>query len=152
MLIITHLTITLLSCLIFFPFFDKKILFLIVALISSIIPDLDSPNSKIGKIWFFRPINFFTKHRGFFHSLIFLGIFFFLLKLISLEIAYAFLLGYGLHLISDCLTLQGIRLFYPFKFKIRGFIKTGGIFETTLLISCLLIILFLMFKVILSIF
>ncbi|MEN7982185.1 MAG: metal-dependent hydrolase [Nanoarchaeota archaeon] len=130
MLIRTHLIIALFFSLIFLNYFDNKLLFLIIVLISTFIPDIDSRFSKLGKIIIFRPLQFFAGHRKIFHSFLFLGLISFPLFFISKTIFYGFILGYGLHLFVDCFSVMGIKPFYPFEYKVRGFIRTGGFFET----------------------
>lgn len=135
MLIRTHLAITVLAILILIPFVNNKLIFIIIALFSTFIPDIDSRYSKLGKKKIFRPAQFITKHRGILHSFSLL----FLLSLIIIHfypvIALPFFVGYGLHLLADSLTLNGIQPFYPIRGKISGFIKTGGYFEKIVLIT-----------------
>ena len=44
---------------------NNSILFVMLVLIGSALPDIDHPNSKVGK-WF-KPIGWLFEHRGFFH-------------------------------------------------------------------------------------
>ncbi|HRZ85897.1 MAG TPA: metal-dependent hydrolase [Candidatus Paceibacterota bacterium] len=112
-----------------YPFFDKAI-FVSVALISTLLPDIDSKSSKVGRNIFSRIIQFFTKHRGMLHSLNFCIFISFVLFLLVPLIAPGFLTGYSLHLIADGLTEMGILLFWPSKkLVLKGFIKTGKTFE-----------------------
>jgi inner membrane protein len=132
MLIRTHLVVALFFGLIFLNYFENKLLFLSIVLISTFIPDIDSRFSKLGKRIIFRPLQFFAGHRKIFHSFLFLGLISFPLFFISKLIFYGFVLGYGLHLFLDCFTIRGIRLFYPFEYKIKGFVRTGSFFENVL--------------------
>lgn len=82
-----------------------------------------------------------SHHRSFTHSLLgcflFSIIFYLVTKKYSLESAYiGFVLGYGLHLVTDFVTNDGIELFYPYKKRIRApiTVKTGGIVEYILII------------------
>ena len=110
-------------------FFDKTI-FICVALVATLLPDIDSKSSKVGRNIFSRIIQFFTRHRGMLHSLNFCIFVSFLLFLFIPLIAPGFLTGYSLHLIADGLTEMGILLFWPSKkLVLRGFIKTGKNFE-----------------------
>lgn len=92
--------------------------------LGSLLPDIDSPKSKIGKILFFLsyPINKMFGHRTFTHSL------FFLLIGICSYAAYsgdfqfmrnfypiAFCVGFLGHLIQDTFTKGGCPWLYPFK-------------------------------------
>ena len=112
--------------------------FVIIA-ISSLVPDIDLKKSKIGKLFkpFSSMINLFFSHRGFFHSLIFMFLCYFILFAFFRDFSNPFLIGFSSHIILDALTVEGIRPFYPFKFKVRGFLKTGGIVE--IILSFLLI-------------
>jgi len=117
----THLAIALFFGLVISDYFSNPYLFIAIVLISTILPDIDTKHSKIGKKWFFRPIQFFVTHRGILHSFLFLILVSLLLMILSRTIAFGFLLGYGLHLLLD-----------------RIPIKTGGLIETTLFVLFLL--------------
>ncbi len=153
MMFFTHIISSLYIGLFLMDKFSNKYLFLGLLLIGSLLPDLDNPYSKLGgKI---RPIStiirFIFGHRGIFHSvfpalLIFVVFYLFLdMKLYGISLS----LGFILHLVMDGLTKEGINFLYPLsKFKISGFIKTGGIFEWILFCS-LVILTFLKVKTIL---
>ena len=148
MLFRTHITF---SILIFFAL--RKVLpipiwVLFFVLFSTAIVDIDIKNSKIGKRWYFRPIQWITKHRGFLHSTT-MGI------LLSLLVAsfnkwagFGFLVGYVSHLFLDCLTKAGVRLFWPIKWKLKGFIKSGGVIEDIFFVIFLLLDILIVAKVI----
>lgn len=146
MLARTHIAFALFLVLIFFHSVENFYLFAFVFLLSSLLPDIDTPFSKIGKIKIFRLLNFFTKHRGIFHSFIFVISISILLIFFENSIWLAFLLGYSSHLILDSLTIQGVRLFYPFKIKIKGLVKTNGFFENFLFVFLVIINFFLIIK------
>ena len=74
-------------------------------------------------------IEFILKHRGVVHSIWIPLIFYYLMNPLSHNIALGFVVGYVSHLFLDALTIQGVTFIYPFKSKIRGFIKTGGVVE-----------------------
>ena len=108
---------------------QNQILFIILVLFAALLPDIDSPNSKLGsKI---KVISLFFKHRGILHSLLILPLIYLVLFYFDYSrFALPLLIGYLSHLIGDSITKEGIMLFSPFsKFKIKGFIKTGGITE-----------------------
>jgi inner membrane protein len=86
------------------------------------------------------------------HSFSFLLLLLILIFVSFREILVPFALGYALHLIADCFTVQGIRGFYPLKLKIRGKIRTGGIIEFFILIIFISGDLFLAFNRFFSIF
>ncbi len=128
MLLKTHVLVGLFFALLFLPS-ENRLLFVGIVLIACIIPDIDSRFSKIGKKKTFRILQVFVKHRGIIHSFTFLlvvsAIFWFIYPWVVLP----FVLGFGSHLLIDGFTKQGIRPFYPFKFRIRGIIRTGKRFE-----------------------
>ena len=125
----THLTITLFVVLLVLSFFENKVVFILVALIATLIPDIDTKKSKIGKYKIFRGLQFFFSHRGPIHSFTFLILICFLLSLWNFVIAVAFFIGYGLHLFADSFTKMGIYGFWPLKRRFYWKIKTGGNIE-----------------------
>jgi len=151
MLIRTHLLITFFFILILFSSVEDKAVFVVVALIATFIPDIDTKFSKLGKKRIFRPLQFFVSHRGFFHSFIFLGLIALVFTMFLPRIVFPFVLGYGLHLFADSLTIQGIRPLYPLKTRIRGKIKTGGRLETVVLVCFLIADLLLLSSMMLNI-
>jgi len=136
MLTRTHIAISLFFILILINGISNQLDFVLITLIATLLPDIDTKFSKLGKKIFFRPIQFLVEHRGLFHSIIFLILIMLPFILFFPNLAFGFFLGYGLHLIADSLTIHGIQPFYPFKskLKIRGFIRTGGILELSLFI------------------
>jgi inner membrane protein len=92
-----------------------------LAILGSQLPDLDSTNSTIGKIFF--PVSSWIEdrfpHRSVTHSLLATAA----IAVLSLSIGYYFLgniwmaialpLGHLLACFSDTFTLQGVQLFYP---------------------------------------
>lgn len=130
MLIRTHFVITVFAVLLLVSEVEHKFVFAAVALFATLIPDVDSKFSKLGKHKVFRGLQFFVKHRGIFHSFVFLILLTLILFSVFPVVASGFFIGYGLHLFADSFTKQGVCLFYPFsKKKSRGFIRTGGMFE-----------------------
>ena len=125
----THIVITLFVVLLILPFFDHKMAFVIIALIATLIPDIDTKHSRIGKYKIFRPLQFFFSHRGPTHSLVFLILICLLLILWNFAFAVAFFIGFGLHLIVDGCTIMGIYVFWPLKKRFFWKIRTGGIIE-----------------------
>lgn len=149
MLIKTHLVITVFFVLLLLPFVSHKVLFVILALLATYIPDVDLSNSKLGKKKIFRPLQFFVKHRGFFHSFTFLFLITFILVMFVPVIALGFFLGYASHLFADCFTPDGIAPFHPWKIKSKGRIRTGGKVENVIFIVLLILDLLLISKYIL---
>jgi membrane-bound metal-dependent hydrolase YbcI (DUF457 family) len=109
----------------------QKFVFASFLISTSLLPDIDLPTSSLGKKHHF--ISAIVKHRGIFHAvwipLIALG----LSRVYPLLIGplMGIFMGYSSHLFSDMLTKEGIKPFTPLlKWKIRGPMKTGGMFET----------------------
>jgi len=126
MLIKTHLSITLFFVLFLLSSVEHKLVFVLVALIATFIPDIDSRFSIFGQKKILRILQFFTKHRGIIHSFTFLLIVTLIFVLFYPIVALGFFLGYGLHLLADSFNIRGIKPFYPYKKISKGKIKTGG--------------------------
>jgi len=142
----THLAFSFLVSLFLIDYLKIKnqILFLITALLFSILPDLDEYSSKISKK--LRPLSYITnllfKHRSLFHSIwipvILSSVFFSINQMISIAI----LAGYLSHLILDALTIKGITPLIPINKKIRGFIKVNSLLEDLIFYILVIIIIF----------
>ena len=105
------------------------------------IPDIDITTSKLGK--HVKIIGYLFTHRGFFHSLLALFLFSYLLSLIIPFIyIIPFFIGYLSHLVIDTFNHQGIMFLYPIPVRIKGFMKVGGFAEIIILISLTVISLF----------
>lgn len=140
----THLIFAFLVGLIFIEFGrGSKYLFLFFVLLAGVIADLDFPRSKIGRRFLLisKPVNFLFGHRKFFHSLFFILILSFFVFLVFNDCYKAIFIGYSSHVFLDMLTKQGVMFFYPFKFKIKGVIETGGLFEKLLFFVLIFLIL-----------
>lgn len=112
--------------------FQYIVYFLIIHL-AVLLPDCDHPESSVNKkIKVTKIVTFFVSHRGILHSIfppIFLSVL--LYYYANYFIAGAFLMGYFSHLLSDALTVNGIRFLQPiFNFKIAGPIRTGHLSES----------------------
>ena len=149
MLFPTHILLGIFFFLLVEPYFSgNEILFLLFVLIGSVLPDIDEKHSKavqwtglLGDI-----ISFFSKHRGFFHSLFFAVIITLLVKYLLGEMyAGALFLGLISHLLGDALTKNGLPILYPFSFRVKGWIKTNGWGEKFVQVF---ILVFLMIKII----
>jgi len=142
----THITFSLLVGLLASDYvsFVSPLLFYSSLLFFTAFVDIDQPKSKIGRripllSHFFKII---IGHRTFFHSLLFIASGYLLLNLLPYpELSLGFLLGTGSHLIMDALTKEGVRPFYPFKFRVKGFVKTGSILEKVILVLLILLLL-----------
>ncbi len=139
MLFRTHITFSALLFLILFSYFQNPLLTAIGIFIGTIILDIDSEKSKIGKAWYFRPIQWFTSHRRFFHSIFFIILATAILSIISTNIAIGFIIGSLSHLLLDALTKRGISPLHPItKRKLKGPIKTNSIPEEIIFVLLLL--------------
>lgn len=125
MLVKTHLVITLFFVLLLLSFVNDKLLFAVVALAATLIPDIDTSHSKLGKRKIFRFLQFFVKHRGIVHSFTFLFVISILIYLFNPILVFPLVLGYGLHLLADAFTVEGIMPFHPLKLVFSGKIRVG---------------------------
>ena len=138
----THLMFGLFISLILFSYFDlNPLIFILILVFCSILPDIDHGKSYIGRKLFFISfiINWIFGHRKLIHSVIFATIIAFLIRNFFGLYWVPFYLGYLSHIFLDALTKQGVYLFYPSDFKIKGFIKTNGVIEKMFLVflACL---------------
>jgi len=133
MLIKTHLAICAFFVLLFLPIVNHDFVFVVSALMATFIPDIDSRYSKLGRRKLARVLQFFTKHRGIFHSFSFLFLITLIIAIFFPVLAVGFFLGYGLHLFTDSFTIQGIKPFWPLRKDSMGGLRTGGKIETIIL-------------------
>lgn len=112
---------------------------LIFVLLATVFVDVDVKNSSFGNRWYFRPLQWVVKHRGVFHSLFFGLLLSLILGSVNLWAGFGFFVGYVSHLFLDCWTRSGVELFWPFGWKIKGFVKSGGIIEEVVFVLLLLI-------------
>ncbi len=132
----THLAFGLLLGLLIKEYVGSSFSWLNVAIIgfAALLPDVDTPMSFIGrraKIISY-PLKLFFEHRGFTHSFLFMGV----IAAIGLWVfpeynAYfiAVVIGILAHVFLDCLTKDGVRLLWPFRFRLKGWLRTGGVVE-----------------------
>ena len=139
MLLKTHFAIAVFFVILFLPIVNDKIIFVVTCLIATYLPDVDSPYSTLGRKKPSRIIQFFVKHRGFLHSFTFLLVVTVLFALYIPILAFGFFLGYGLHLLIDSFTLEGIAPFWPFKKRVMGKLRTGGKIEIGILIAFIVV-------------
>ncbi|MBX4196453.1 metal-dependent hydrolase [Candidatus Pacearchaeota archaeon] len=143
MIMRTHLALGIAAMLFFLPHAEHIFVFIPVILIATLLPDIDSGFSYMGKKPLFRPIQWFSKHRGFIHSFTFCTLVAVVLSLYFPIAALPFFLGYSFHLLIDSFTIEGIQPFWPLKGKVHGGIKTGGRIEDGLfLFLCFLSLIF----------
>jgi len=140
----THLAIGLVVALYFLSHVENKFIFIPVVLFSSLLPDIDSVYSTIGKHKIFRPLQLIFKHRGVFHSYTFCIFVTVLFAFFYPILALPFFLGYSFHLFADSFTHEGIKPFWPLKLESSGNIRVNGtiehaIFWVFVLLSILLV-------------
>lgn len=139
----THMAFGFLAGLLFYSILGQQWwVFIPIATIASLLPDIDHENSKINRmIPITRWLPKLFKHRGFFHSIFPPLLLFIIFHQANLDIiGIPLTIGYLSHLFSDCLTLMGLNLLHPIStLRIQGFIRTDGIMEyiTMGIVSCL---------------
>lgn len=126
----THIAFGFLIGLLALKFFNvsNPVLFITLVVLASALPDIDHPNSKLGKK--VKIIFLFFEHRGFFHGIfaafLFGGLAYYFLKGYFLAV----FIGYLSHLIIDAITLEGIMPLHPIsRFRLKGIFRTGSVFE-----------------------
>ena len=133
MLIKTHLLFAFTLGLIAIQYFNpaNQILFMLLILLGAMLPDVDHPNSYLGRK--IKVVSWFFKHRGFFHSLLILPVISFLLYYLlnTSRFTLPLLIGYTTHLAGDMLTKEGIQPFTPISswtWRV-GLFRVGSIAE-----------------------
>ena len=118
--------------------------------IGSLAPDIDHPQSTLGRPLFFvsYPMNATIGHRTGTHS--FLVLAFCTLAVLIAEaagyanIGYGFLVGYVAHIAADLLTIEGCALLYPWdraRYAFWPAVQTGSLGEAVILLPILGLIL-----------
>lgn len=131
-------------------------IFLLLIAIGSIVPDIDEPNSILGrKIKFLSyPINIFFGHRTITHNLILFSVISIFLYIQEYNYFFAFSIGILIHILQDSITYQGIknglfpiqRLNYHFVLLPRRFrFAVGSITEYIILLTSAIFIIVVMF-------
>ena len=134
MLFRTHVVFSVFVYFVLSYFLEMPWFILLFILLATVFVDVDIEGSRFGNHWFFRPLQFLVKHRGVIHSLFF-GLFLSLiLGSVNLWAGFGFFVGYVSHLILDCFTRMGIGLFWPLRFRVRGFIRSGSWVEDVLFV------------------
>jgi len=138
----THITFAVLVGVIGLPILQPENLIAYFALLifGALLVDIDHEGSTINKIVpVTRKLSKLFKHRGIFHSLWMPALLFFpFAYLSSTAHGIYFVMGYVSHLLSDCVTKQGINFLNPFtQFKIAGPVTTGTWMETIFLMASL---------------
>jgi membrane-bound metal-dependent hydrolase YbcI (DUF457 family) len=89
-----------------------QVQFVGAALAGSVLPDFD--------------MRLHLPHRGITHWLIWPALLWYFFPLASI---HGLALGWFFHILADCLTVSGLRPLWPLPFHIRGFLRTGSVFE-----------------------
>jgi len=121
------------------------------AILGSLLPDLDSPKSSLGRLLPFIsvPLERRWGHRTITHGLaVLFGLAMVLMPLYWLypTLYAALLIGYMSHLLADCMTLSGVPLFYPspsvyvLPGNPRFRVKTGSLAERGVLLVLILLL------------
>ncbi len=129
MLFKTHLAIGIFAIILFSPLVKDPTTFSIIVLIASLIPDIDTAFSKVGRNIPAKVVQVFTEHRGVLHSLTFCFLITLVISFFLPKLAFGFFLGYGLHLIADSFTKMGITPFWPYSKVAKGLLPVGGVIE-----------------------
>ncbi len=142
MLFVGHLTLGVLAFLLVQPYLiGNQVLLFLTVLLGSLLPDIDEGNSKICK-WsgpLGRLVAKTFPHRGFIHSLLFFSILYFTIDyFVNRYYATALIIGYFAHITGDGISLSGLRIFYPLRFKIKGPLRVGSTLEH-IIVACLLV-------------
>ncbi|WP_297988389.1 metal-dependent hydrolase [Anoxybacillus sp.] len=113
--------------------------------LGSLLPDIDEPNSYIGRRSFgvAKQVNKAFGHRGFTHSLLAWGAITTVLLLQHFSpFTLGLCLGYAFHVLADYCSSQGVPLLWPFSKKRYRFVITyrTSSFLETLLFYCFLVL------------
>ena len=142
----THILFSVVIGLAIMRFFPASGLFFSSLIFSTALPDIDDYHSFLGRRIkaLSVPLKLIFGHREFFHSLLFAFIGAFLLSTIRLDIGFGFLIGVCSHLFLDGMTREGIFPLWPLRWRMNGFIRTGGIIEhiffALLLVACIFLL------------
>jgi len=128
----THLAVGLAIGLYFLPLVAHKFFFIPIVLIGSLLPDIDSATSTLGKRRIFRPIQVFLRHRGPLHSYTICALICLVFAFFYPVVALPLFFGYSFHLFLDSFTVSGIRPFWPLKVQSSGMARTGGVADKML--------------------
>ncbi|WP_084127781.1 metal-dependent hydrolase [Desulforamulus putei] len=115
-----------------------------IGAISSLLPDIDSPYSKVGRAVPILPmlLNFSLGHRGIIHSPVAVLAVYLLTHLFNVPYANIIVAGYFSHLVLDGLNPAGVPWLYPWKKLHFGIpiIQTGSFIERFIFMPVLLLI------------
>ncbi|MDX8376872.1 MAG: metal-dependent hydrolase [Mariprofundales bacterium] len=118
---------------------ENIFIIIIMSIIGSLLPDIDHGGSIISRklTWLNKLISPLLSHRGLTHSGLVIAGWFWLLYSYDSLVFIGLCTGYISHIFMDMLTINGIKLFYPFKVNISlAKIRTGSAVETTTVSIC----------------
>ena len=123
--------------------YERPVLAILLILFGSLLPDVDEKSSRFGR--HVPIISYFTKHRTFFHSILF-GVTCVVALSLLVEKPYvlAFVAGFSSHLLLDAMTPAGVKPFWPSNLKLSGFVRVGGLLEKTFFILLVLVFVWLL--------
>ena len=127
----THLAVGGFFMLLFLPKVVHQTSYVFVFFIATLLPNLDVILSG-KKHFLLAPMRLFFKKRGFLHSFTFCIAVTLLMAWFWPVFAFPFFLGYGIHLLADSWTTEGIMPFWPLRAISKGRVTTGGGFENIL--------------------
>ncbi len=135
----THLAFGFLSGLVLMNYVNigNKYIFFSLLLIGALLPDIDTPNSKISRKIPLVPkiISLLAKHRGIFHSIFLALLFAAIIYIFSSTYGIAMFAGYFSHLLIDGFTKSGVNLLHPIsQLRIAGPIQTGKLGELVIFV------------------
>lgn len=139
MMMRTHLLFGAVLALFFLPYMNHQLIFIFLVLFASLLPDVDSAHSYVGRSIFLRPLQWMMKHRGCLHSITFAFFVSFVLVLFLPVAAFPFFVGYAGHLLLDSFTVEGIRPWWPGKEEWKGAVVTGSNMESGLFYALILV-------------
>ena len=139
MLFRTHIVFSIFVYLVLSYFVEMPLWVLVFVLLATVFVDIDAWNSRVGNRWYLRPMQFFLKHRGVLHSLVFGVLLSLILGSVSLWAGFGFFVGYVSHLFLDCWTKSGVALFWPIKYRVKGFVRSGGVVEDVVFVLLMLV-------------
>ena len=97
---------------------NEAVILTTIASISAILPDVDHPNALINKLLPIK-LSLIFGHRGFTHSLVALLLLVVGCVYINMPVMYTAMIagGYGSHIIADMLTIAGVPVLWPIRFR-----------------------------------
>ena len=139
MLVKTHLVLGIFATLFFLPHISYKFVFVPVVIFASLLPDVGQLVPGLRTISLTRLAKPAVGPHGFLHSYTFCFAVTFLLAWYSPILALPFFLGFGIHLLVDSMTVDGIRPFWPNNSVSQGKLRVGGTTENALFLAFCLI-------------